>query len=388
MPERTRNTGKKVLSRRSTLAGGGAALAVMAGAAPFGGARIRAQPAAIPDLSQASLAALGAEKGLVVGASFAVHELDRSYGPQYAAAYLRETGALTSELSFKLSTIRHDADTIDYASADRLAAFASQNGFKLRAHTLIWNDALPAWVHRLAPSEIELLFHAHLSMTIDRFRGRVWAWDVVNEPIAPWDRQPGNLRHGPFLAALGETYIARAFRTARGLDPTGLLVLNEALTETADETGQAYRDSLLALLKRLKEENVPIDAVGLQAHLRSDRRYDMGPFVGFLDEIAALGLAVHITECDVDDRAISGSIEERDRAVARIYSDFLTPVLAHKAVMVLTFWQLADHTSWLYYGALEQGRTPLPRPLLLDSSFARKPAWHAVAAAITAMPPR
>lgn len=341
------------------------------------------------DADLPSLAVLAARKGLLLGAAFAVHELDKPHGAAYAQAYAREVAGLTSELSFKMSVLRPDAGTINLGPADRLVAHAGQQGMKLRAHTLIWNDDLPEWIHRLSKGEVEHLLNAHLLTMMERYRGQVWAWDVVNEPIGPWDRLPGNLRKGPFLWALGEDYIGRAFRTARRHDKTGLLVLNEAQTETADENGQVFRDSLLALLRRLKAEDTPIDAIGLQSHLRSDRPYDMARFVGFLDEIAALGYQIHITECDVNDSAFSGSIGERDAAVADLYRRFLTPVLAHPAVKALSFWQLADHTSWLSYAAQQQnGRGMMPRPLLLDSNFDRKPAWHAVAGVLTEMPPR
>lgn len=372
------------LTRRDLLAGGAAI--VMSGLAS---PPLLARQARASDPGQgASLVTLAAEKGLLLGAAFAVHELDAPYGRRYADAYLRNVGAITSELCFKMSTLRPDAGTLNLAPADRFMAFAQQNGLKVRAHTLIWNDDLPQWIHGLGKGEVEHLMDAHLLTMMERYRGQVAAWDVVNEPIGPWDRLPGNLRKGPFLSALGEDYIARAFRSARRHDPGALLVLNEAQTETADENGQVFRDSLLALLKRLKAEDTPIDAIGLQAHLRSDRPYDMGRFTGFLDEIAALGYQIHITECDVNDSAFRGSISARDKAVADLYRRFLTPVLAHKAVTALSFWQLADHTNWLTYAAKAQGRARLPRPLLLDSDFSRKPAWHAVARVLKEMPPR
>lgn len=365
---------------------------VLRGVGAVAGASILALPGsshARPSIAErASLAALAAEKGLLLGAAFAVHELDKPYGTQYAQTYQRDVSTITSELAFKMSTLRPDAATLDFAAADRLMAFAGGQGFKVRAHTLIWNDDLPEWIHRLGVGEVEHLLDAHLLSVMERYRGQVWAWDVVNEPIGPWDRLPGNLRKGPFLSAMGEGYIARAFHTARRHDADALLVLNEAQTEAADDNGQLFRDSLLALLKRLKSQDVPIDAIGLQAHLRSDLVYDMGRFVGFLDEIAALGYAIHITECDVNDSAFGGTIAERDAAVAKAYRDFLTPVLAHRSVTALSFWQLADHTSWLYYGEQEKGRRRLPRPLLLDEQFRRKPAWRAVAEVLKAMPPR
>ncbi|PPC79474.1 MAG: glycoside hydrolase, partial [Hyphomicrobium sp.] len=65
-------------------------------------------------------------------------------------------------------------------------------------------------------------------------------------------------------------------------------------------------------------------------------------------------------------------------------------VLPIPAVKVLTFWQLADHTSWLYYSDVEKRPSAerRPRPLPFDQYFSRKPAWFAIADSLRAMPPR
>ena len=83
------------------------------------------------------LAALAAKKGILFGASFAVHELDREYGAQYRDLYLRDARILTSELEFKLSMLRPDAQSLDFFGSDKLVEFATQNNMAVRAHTLI-----------------------------------------------------------------------------------------------------------------------------------------------------------------------------------------------------------------------------------------------------------
>ncbi len=189
---------------------------------------------------------------------------------------------------------------------------------------------------------------------------------------------------------MGEDYIARSFRLARAADPDAELVLNEAQTESADENGQTFRDSFLALLKRLKAADVPIDGVGLQCHLDTGRPYDFPRFAGFVEEIAALGYRVLLTELDVNDRALPRDVAARDLRVAAMYGDFLKAVLPNRSITTLTLWQMADHTSWLYYDAVSKSPDSprQPRPLIYDSNFARKRAWDAVAEALEAMPPR
>lgn len=370
------------MTRRTLLSG--AAVAATAAVVPLGGVRSADSDAGV------SLGALAAEKGLTFGASFSTAELDKPYGAAYAAIYEQDARVLTSELEFKMGVLRPTAGAIDFAPADRLMSFAEERRLGVRGHTLIWNDYLPEWIEALGSSDAAALLERHVTGVMGRYRGRVASWDVVNEPIAPWDRLPGNLRKGAFLSALGEDYIARSFAIARKADPAAELVINEAQTESADENGETFRASFLALLKRLKAAGAEIDGVGLQCHLDSARPYKYERYAAWLEEIAALGYRILLTELDVNDRALPNNPPERDARVARIYRDFLSAVLAVPAVSTLTLWQLADHTSWITYGAVQGAPAARrrPRPLLYDDAFRRKPAWYAVAECLEAMPAR
>ncbi len=337
-----------------------------------------------------SLRQLAAAKGILFGASLAVHELDRAHGARYAEIYKRDAGIVTSELEFKMSSLRPAADRLDFASADRLVDFALHNQMSVRGHTLIWNDDLPAWIKRLGPGEVEQLLETHIMSVLERYRGKVDYWDVVNEPIAPWDKKPDNLRDGPFYSALGEGYIARAFKLAREFAPTAKLVLNEAQTETDDANGEIFRSSLFSLVKRLKEQGAPIDAIGLQAHLKTAAPYDFNKFADFVRSLADLGYEIHITELDVNDTGAGGPISARDAKVADLYERFLGAVLQVPSVKVVQTWQIADSTSWMRDPVIasRMGIRAKARPLLYDEAFRKKPSWDAVARAFEAAPAR
>jgi endo-1,4-beta-xylanase len=340
--------------------------------------------------TKSSLAAIAAEKGIRFGASFAVHELDGSRGNDYAQIYVRDARLLTSELAFKLATLRPTADKIDFQGADRLLTFAEKHAMQVRGHTLIWNDALPDWIKQASAADCGELLQSHIETVVTRYRDRVTYWDVVNEPIGPWDNNPGNLRGGPFYTALGEGYIHRAFEVARRSAPNATLVLNEAQTETQDDNGAIFRDSLLSLLKRLKSQGTPIDAVGIESHLKVMAPYDFPAFAGFLSDIADMGYAIHITELDVNDTGVGGSIAERDAKVAALYEAYLAEVLKLKAVKVVELWQLSDGTSWMKDPATvaQLDIRPDARPLIYDDAFRKKPAWEAVARALSNAPVR
>lgn len=337
-----------------------------------------------------SLGAIAHSRGIVFGASFAVHELDGPHSEAYAGTYEREARLVTSELEFKLSNTRQQPEAFDYSDAERIIGWAKPHGIDVRAHTLIWDDDVPDWVKGLPTDRIPLLLDEIISSAA-RFTGDIRYWDVVNEPIGPWDHQPGNLRKGPFYAAMGEDYITAAFRAARARYGTeAVLVLNEAQCETDDELGATFRASLLALLRRLKDRGTPINAIGLQSHLKLAAKYDLPRFSAFLADITSLGYELHITELDVNDSGIYGSPAQRDRAVAKLYGDYLEEVLRHTAVKVVQTWQLSDATSWMQDKDI-QARMKLradPRPLPYDIHFTRKRAWDAIAKALSEAPLR
>ena len=306
--------------------------------------------------------------------------------------YLADAHIITTDLEFKMSTLTPAADVVNFAPADRIMAFADQAAIAVRGHTLIWNDDLPAWIKTLSTAEVTRLLDTHITRVMSRYHGRIHSWDVVNEPIAPWESTPGKLRSGPFYAALGQGYIERSFRLARALDPKARLVLNEQSTERYDDYGRDFRDNFATLVDTLLAAGVPIDAIGLQCHLMPSKPLDLDAYARYIERFTQAGLEVHITELDVDDRGLPGSIRERDVAIASLYRRFLSAVLANPRVTQVVTWQLGDRHSGYHYQAIEKngGIAParLPRPLLYDALYRKKLAWRAVASAFAGMPQR
>lgn len=350
------------LSRRETLALAGAALAVPALAAE----------------SRVALRDAAARAGLLYGAAISRDALD---DPAYGALYVRETQIVTAENDLKFDYLRPDRQTFNFATADRLVAFATANRLQFRANALIWNDNMPAWVARLSARECEAVMDEHIDRVVGRYAGRVQSWDVVNEPFWPGHGLPGGFRKGPWYAAMGPGYVARAFRRVAQADPATRLVLNEAQTESNDALGLAVRADLLRLVDDLQDAGVPLHAVGIESHLQPTRRFDAGSFAAFLAALAQRGLAIYVSELDVDDHSFPDEIARRDELVADAYARYLATVLAEPAVRVVETWGLSDARSWYQspevMAALHSTRAA--RPLPFDANFARKPAAAALA---------
>jgi endo-1,4-beta-xylanase len=370
------------VSRRRVLAGGLAA--GVAGALPPPGNAARRR----------QLRRLAAAKGLVYGATISARQIDSD--PAFVALVLQQCGLVVPENDMKWQDMNRGAPgDDDFGPADTVADFAVRNRLVLRGHNLLWYFRTPAWFFHL-PSRVarEEAVVTRIRTMVGRYRGKVNSWDVVNEPIEPKDGRPDGLRKAVFLEALGPGYLDLAYRTARETDPEARLVVNEYNIELDAPEQDRRRAALLALLRRMRAHGTPVDAVGIETHLRAAG----GPPLSvpklrrFLAEIAALGLEIQITELDVSDENTPAEIARRDRLVAETYRRWLDAVLPEPAVKMIVTWGLSDRYSWIVRketGSDRWRQDGLPsRPLPFDAELRSKPAFAAIAAAFARARPR
>ena len=257
----------------------------------------------------------------------------------------------------------------------------------------MWHTTTPGWfISSGSESLATAAMLRHITGLVQRYAGRVYSWNVFNEVLNPREGHPEGLRATPALRAMGPDHFDIAFRTARAADPKALLAVNEYALEMATDEHEAKRTVLLRWLDALQRRGTPIDAVGLQSHLKLDgSRFDPERYRRFLGQIAARGLRIIITELDVLDLAPGGNEAARDAAIASLYGEYLRTVLDEPAVTAVVFWGLSDRYTWLTPQndprfAREDGQ-PL-RPLPFDSEFRPKPAFYAIINALAGAPQR
>ena len=276
---------------------------------------------------------------------------------------------------------------------DPNVAFARQHGMRLTGGHLLWHKALPLYFTAVQSGpQARLLAEAHIRMMVRHYAGQVFSWNVVNEAIDTEGGDDDGLRRSPLLAKLGAGYIADAFKAARAADPNVVLAYNDTQLEMDTAFHQARRGALLGLLDRLANAGAPVGAVGLQTHLRLDgSRFDSGIYRRFLSDIASRGLRILVTELDVFDIGVAGSVAQRDAAVAGLYRDVLAVQMAEPAVASVVTWGLSDRYTWLtpQTDPRYARRDGAPaRPLPLDDAFQPKPAFAAIASAFKTARPR
>lgn len=341
---------------------------------------------AAPD--EIGLHARALKKGMFFGCSVSVPVLRAD--PRFRAAVLKDCGIVVPENELKWSRVQPapDRSALNFTFADYIYKFVQQNGLQLRGHTLVWSSGVPAWAQRQmgdmkSATAAAGFLQMHVADVVRAWRGRVVHWDVVNEPVAE------DAKSSIWLDKLGEAYIDMAFQVARENDPGALLVLNQNLVEMDDSYQGSLRKKLLLLLERLLKRGVPVDAVGIEAHLSGDLKVAVKEYTSLLREIERMGLKVIVTELDVWDGRMSGSVAERDKAAAQVVKDLLDISFSFKNCLGALAWTLTDLYSW-YHETPKKWRQDgeINRPGLLDSNYSRKAMWNAVASAFDAAPVR
>jgi endo-1,4-beta-xylanase len=316
--------------------------------------------------------------------------------PRALAIATRHFNSITPENSLKWENIHPAPDRFDFDPADRFVELGRGAGMFVVGHVLVWHQQTPDWVFAgesggQATRDVLLArLRRHISTVVDRYRGRVGGWDVVNEAL----EENGALRKTPWLAGIGEDYIVKAFEFAHEADPAAELYYNDY-----NLWKPAKREGAIRIANQLRARGVRIDGIGEQAH------WGVGepPIETVEETLSSLatrtGLQVCLTELDIDvlprDPDMWGadlSKKAQLRAATNIYPDGLPPAeqqrLARRyadifrtvlrqqeMVSRVTFWGVTDAQSWLHDFPIP-GRVNYP--LLWDRDGQPKPAFDAV----------
>jgi len=318
--------------------------------------------------------------GVIAGAALVVHELESD--PVLQQLVTQQFAILVPEGELKWRALRPTATTYNFAASDALFAFAAKHGMQVRGHTLAWHNSVPDWLSKNPTQyDVRQLLVDHIRTVVGRYKGRVHSWDVVNEAILPADGQPGGLRKSFWYQNIGEGYIELAHRAAREADPHVKLCYNDYGVEYDNDESAERRRLILALLERLQKNNVPLDAVGIQSHIKAASPYSIGTGLSdYIKAIRALGLEVYLTELDVnEDDVADNDIATRDKAVADTYRQFLDVALADPAVKLMLTWGVSDRRTWLNDGPTHHRKQPNrpQRSLLFDPDYKPSPAFFA-----------
>lgn len=309
----------------------------------------------------------------LVGAAVAYDPLIAE--PVYRGVLEDEFDYVTPENDTKWGPLQPvDARHWSFARADEIIDAADDADQRVRGHTLVWHNQLPAFVtDALTARELEHRLDRHIDKVMHRYRRDVRAWDVVNEAIA----DDGTPRDTVFSRVLGPGYIAHAFREAHRADCDAKLFYNDYNTETIGPKS----DAVLALVGSLRDARVPIDGVGFQMHLDARNAPSVDAMVANLTRFTQLGLSVNISELDVRIAGVAGDLPTRLGVQKQVYHRVVAACMAVPRCESITTWGFTDLHSWI--DSVFGPDDPLP----FDEQYRRKPAYYAMADGLLGVPP-
>ncbi|MFD0024306.1 endo-1,4-beta-xylanase [Streptomyces sp. NPDC058382] len=312
---------------------------------------------------QGTLRELAAAQGKYFGSATDNPELPDA---AYAATLGSEFGQITPGNSMKWDTTEPDRGRFEFAKGDVITDFAREHGQTVRGHTLVWHSQLPGWVAALPSAQVGDAMTDHITEEATHYRGAVAAWDVVNEPF----NEDGTFRTSPFYTAMGSDYVATALRAAHAADPDAELYLNDYNIEGLG----AKSDAMYALASELIAEGVPLDGVGMQAHLAVQYGFPYRMREN-MQRFADLGLDVAVTELDV--RMQLPADAARTATQSSYYQQAVEACLAVERCTGITVWDYTDKYSWVPGAFPGEGAANL-----YDENLAPKPAYDTVRAVL------
>ena len=310
--------------------------------------------------------------------------------PRYTSLLEGECSLLVPENQLKWQWVRRTPE-FDFRAFDAIADYAERHHFKLRGHTLFWTPTkwYPKWLAEKqfsSANEAAELLVGHVRTVCGRYGTRIYSYDVVNEAIQP---ETGQIRDTNVTRALGgEAFLDVMFQTAREAAPHAQLVYNDYMgwERTADD--ERHMAGVLRLLEGFKRRGTPVDALGVQSHIRLLKDWPVakivkeseGPWRRFIDEVVGMGYQLLITEFDVNDHSAPTNNAVRDRMVADYGRAYLDVMLSYPQLGDVLAWGLTDRYSWLTGFDPREDKT-LKRGTPYDFNFRPKLLRNAMASA-------
>ena len=301
--------------------------------------------------------------------------------------------SITAENSLKWMFIQPSPNYFNFTVADKYVNFGTINNMHIVGHALIWHSQLADFMQNIeSKAEMTKHFENHIYTLVSRYKGKINAWDVVNEAF----NEDGSMRESVFYKLLGKNYIEKAFKLTHSADPNVDLIYNDYNLYKKEK-----RDGVINMVKQMKSKGIKIDAVGVQAHwsLNQPSLYEIEQII--LD-ISKLGVDVMFTELDISvlpspweqvgadvsqnfsrfegDPKMDPYTDKLPKSVqnklAKRYKDIFQLFIKHSdKISRVTFWGVMDKHSWLNDFPIK-GRTNYP--LLFNRTYQEKEAYKAL----------
>jgi len=294
--------------------------------------------------------------------------------------------SMTPGNDLKWSSVEATKGTYTYANGDAEVGEAVCNNMRVRGQNLVWSTGqqTPAYAtgdgtnSAANQAVVAANIQEHIQSEVQHFGSKVYAWDVVNEPLDP--TQSDCLEHGPFYQVLGPSYIDIAFKAAKQYAPAGTkLFINDYSTTDPNRLA-----CLVRVVRELRERGVPVDAIGHEMH-NAINYPTPESMVQAIETVAAHfpGIEQQVTELDMSvynagdttsnyGNTIPASVLAEQGWLYKHYFDAFRRLRGK--ISAVTFWGMADDDTWL--DSFPVVRTDYPLPF--DMQLQAKPAYWGI----------
>jgi endo-1,4-beta-xylanase len=297
--------------------------------------------------------------------------------PLFKPTLAREFNHAVSIVTMRLT--QPQRGHFDFDSMDDEKRFAKEFNMKLFGAVLVYRtDSSPEWLHfdpllcgGWSAQDLDQILKEHIETVVRHGGDSYYAWEVVNEPLAPghngcWGRVIGQ-----------DNMIAKAFQYAREANPNVPLLLNETFGQAGVDKDRT--DRFFELIARVRKLGGPIDAVGCEMHLEAQQLHAnyVDEFKYFLDQARRARVQVQITEMDVY-QGPPGAFADPYGNQKEIFYNIVHTCLKDSNCTSFTVFGMNDDLTWLRTNK----DLPDANPVLFDGQYHKKPAYYGVLQAL------
>lgn len=288
------------------------------------------------------------------------------------------------------------AGKYDFERINRNVNWMKQNGVSSHVHMLVGHDSYtPSWIRKGTwnGTELDSMMHDLIYSIMDTNdnKEKVDIWNVANELFNDdgtyrtkmvwnkigWETDSSGMTGIDKINDEHPLFIRKAFTYCREKTNKKLELrdYNIETNELGHDGNDRRHKAFYQLLKHMLNTHIPIDAVGIQAHLSVGNInwiLDNNGLKEAVKRFKSLGLEVYITELDarIEKRTWTEELSQKQRAD---YYNYIKQAIEGGATRI-NFWGIQD--------GLDKGWITTEHPLPWDENLNRKPAYFGVQQAL------
>ncbi len=250
----------------------------------------------------------------------------------------------------------------NFSYADKVYAFARENGLNIRIHTIIWYWHVPRqlteYLENRSAEDRKALTYKFIRTYLQCLKERypdAYSMELINEIAADPDelrilREEGNpvydadeegVRIDGWYRLLGKHYYIEVFRLAREVFGDQIKLLYNDNNEGNREKQIIFKTVIDRIKAYEREHRVRlIDGFGMQCHFWGSADETRAYMEDMFSFCTSLGVEVQITEFDVSNH----STKEIQESIFTAFPE----VAKQYGIKVFTTWGLNDTVSWLH----------------------------------------